>query len=75
MSIDAQKELQKDLEKLKAENIERIKKDNEEWTKNRIKQIEIDKKALIESAKGEITSIAEKIAEKVLNSQKDLNNL
>src|SRR3989339_168099 len=40
IAMEAKKELQKDLEKLKAENVERIKTDTEEWTKNRIKQME-----------------------------------
>ena len=75
ISIDAQKELQKDLEKLRAENLERIKVDNDEWTKNRIKQMEIDKKTLIESAKSEITNIAMLATEKLMKSKQDLNNL
>ncbi len=66
LSADAQKELQKDLEKLRAENLERIKKDNDEWNKNRIKQMEIDKKTLVESAKNELTSLAMLAAEKIM---------
>ncbi len=66
LSTDAQKELQKDLEKLRAENLERIKKDNDEWNKNRIKQMEIDKKTLVESAKNELTSLAMLAAEKIM---------
>lgn len=66
ISMDAQKELQKDLEKLRAENLERIKIDNDEWTKNRIKQMEIDKKNLVESAKKELASLALLAAEKIM---------
>src|SRR3989344_7300602 len=58
MSIDAQKELKKDLEKMKEENLERIKKDNDEWTKSRTKQMEIDRKNMLESVKGEIVTLA-----------------
>ncbi len=75
ISIDAQKELNKDLEKLRAENIERIKKDNEEYAKKRMEQMQIDKQALIESAKGEIVSLATLAAEKILSSKQDLNNI
>lgn len=69
LSIDAQKELQKDLEKLKAENLERIKTDNEEWIKNKTKQMEIDKKTLVESARGEVMSLAILAAEKVMKER------
>lgn len=69
ISIDAQKELGKDLEKLRAENVERIKADNDEWTKNRIKQMEIDKKALVESAKSEVMSLAMLAAEKIMRDK------
>src|SRR3989344_5872281 len=76
LSIDAQKELGKDLEKLKAENLERIKADNEEWTKNRLKQMEIDKKALVESARVEVMSLAMLAAEKIMQdkNKKKKNN-
>ena len=66
MAIDAQKELQKDLERLKAENLKKLKADNDEWEKNRIKQMEIDKKALVESAKDELASLAILAAEKIM---------
>lgn len=75
LSIDAQKELQKDLEKLRTENLEKIKTDNEEWNKKRKEQLEIDKKALVEGAKGEVMSIAILAVEKILSSKQDLNNL
>ena len=75
LSIDAQKELQTDLEKLKTENLEKIKADNDEWMKKRKEQLEIDKKALIEGAKGEVMSIAILAAEKIIKSKQDLNNL
>jgi len=66
ISIDSEKELQKDLEKLKAENLERIKKDNDEWIKNQSKQMEIDKRNIIESAKNEIVSLAVLMAQKLI---------
>ena len=75
LSIDAQKELQKDLERLKEENVKRIKADNDEWTRNRIKQMEIDKKALVESAKKEVIDLAMLATEKLMESKQDLNNL
>ena len=75
MSIDTQKELQKDLEKLRIENLEKIKIDNNEWTKKRAEQMEIDKKALVEEAKSEIVSLALLAAEKLIKSKQDLGNL
>ena len=75
MSIDTQKELQKDLEKLRIENLEKIKIDNDEWTKKRAEQMEIDKKALVEEAKSEIISLAMLASEKLIKSKQDLNSL
>ena len=69
ISIDSEKELQKDLEKLKAENLERIKKDNDEWIKNQSKQMEIDKKALVEGAKSELASLAVLAAQKIMEER------
>ena len=66
ISTDAQKELQKDLEKLRGDNLERIKMDNDEWTKSRIKQMEIDKKTLVEGAKSELAMLAMLAAEKIM---------
>lgn len=66
ISIDSQKELQKDLEKLRTENLERIKKDNDEWKKNRIKQMEIDKKTLVDGAKNELASLVILATEKIM---------
>src|SRR3989344_6946915 len=51
ISIDAQKELTKELEQLRRDNLENIKIDNDEWMKKRKEQLEIDKKALVEGAK------------------------
>ncbi len=65
----------KDLEKLKAETMEEIKVDAEEWQKNRVKQMQIDKKNLVESVKDEVTKLAMLATEKILSSKKDLNNL
>lgn len=69
LSIDTQKELSVELDKLRAENIEKMKLDAEEWKKNRNKQMEIDKKDLIESAKGEVMSLAILAAEKIMNDK------
>jgi len=77
ISIDAQKELGKDLERLRAENLDRIKADNNQWIKKRMEQMEIDKKALVESAKSEIVSLAMLATEKLLSTktEKELNDL
>ena len=75
MSIDTQKELKKELDKLRAENIERIKMDEEEYQKKRIAQMQLDKKELVESASKEVISIAMLAAEKILKSKKDINDL
>jgi len=69
LSIDAQKELGKDLEKLRAENIDRIKADNDAWTKKRLEQMEIDKKALVESAKNELVTLAMLAAKKIMEDK------
>ncbi|MEX2029276.1 MAG: ATP synthase F0 subunit B [Candidatus Paceibacterota bacterium] len=74
ISTDAQKELQKDLEKLKEKNLEKIKQDNEEWTKSRMKQMEIDKKTLVESAKNELASLAILAAEKIMAEKNKQQN-
>ncbi len=71
-AVDAQKELEKDLEQLRVENLNRIKTDNDGWTKKRIEQMEVDKKALVESAKSEITSLAMLIAKKVMEDDKKI---
>jgi len=73
LSMDAEQELQKDLEKLRVENLEKIKTDNDEWTKNRIKQMEIDKKALVEGAKSELASLAILAAEKIMADENKQN--
>ncbi len=59
----------KDLEKLKAETMEEIKVDTEKWQENRIKQMEIDKKVIVESVKGELTSLAILAAEKIIGEK------
>jgi len=69
ISIEAQKELQKDLEQLRAKNLDRIKMDNDEWTKKRIEQMEIDKKTLVEGAKNELVSLAILVAEKIMQDK------
>ena len=65
-AMEAEKELKKDLEKARAENLEKIKADHEEWNKNRLKQLEIDKKTLVESAKSELAGLAVLAAEKIM---------
>ena len=69
VSAEAQKELGKELGKLRSDNLDRIKKDNEEWTKKRIEQMEIDKKALVEGAKSELVALAILAAEKVIEEK------
>ena len=63
----------KDLEKARAENSEKIKMENEEAKKNRIKQLEADKKILVDSAKHEIISLAMLAAEKVITDKNKQN--
>ena len=65
----------KDLEKLKADTMEEIKADTEKWQENRIKQMEIDKKMIVESVKKDIIDLAIVAAEKIIKSKQDLNNL
>ncbi|OGI95186.1 hypothetical protein A2917_00850 [Candidatus Nomurabacteria bacterium RIFCSPLOWO2_01_FULL_42_17] len=60
---------QKDLEQLKAETMEKIKKDTDEWQKNRIKQIEIDKNIIVESVKEDIVSLATLAANKIMDEK------
>jgi F-type H+-transporting ATPase subunit b len=69
LSIEAQKELQKELEKLRADNLERIKADEKEWQTKRLAQMEIDKKTIVESVKGEIVSLATQAAEKIIGEK------
>ncbi len=73
ISIDAQKELQKDLEQLRVKNLDRIKMDNDEWTKKRMEQMEIDKKALVEGAKNELVSLAILAAKKIMEDKNQQN--
>ncbi len=65
-AMDAEKELKSELEKLRAENLEKIKADHEEWNKNRVKQLEADKKTLVESAKSELAALTILAAEKIM---------
>ena len=69
LAVESQKELSKELEKLRSENLDRIKKDNEEWIKKRTEQMEIDKKALVEGAKGELASLAILAARKIIEEK------
>jgi len=69
ISIDSQKELTKELEQLRAENLNKIKADNDEWTKKRIEQMEIDKKTLVEGAKSELVTLAMLAAKKIMEDK------
>ena len=69
VSIDSQKELTKELDKLRVKNLDKIKADNNEWAKKRKEQMEIDKKSLVESAKSEIISLAMLATKKVIEDQ------
>jgi len=75
IAMDAQKELSQELEQLRVKNLERIKADNDEWTKKRMEQMEIDKKALVESAKKELVSLAMLATEKLIKDKHNLDNL
>ena len=70
MAIDAQKELGKDLEKLRRDNLEKIKIENDEWAKKRMEQMEIDKKALVEGVKNELVTLAMLAAKKIMAEEK-----
>ena len=75
MAIEGQKELSKDLEQLRAENLNRIKADNDEWTRKRKEQMEIDKKALVEGAKSELASLAVLAAQKIMEERNKQENM
>ena len=66
VSIDSQKKLEKELSLLREKNLDKIKTDNKEWEKRRKEQMEIDKKALVESAKSELVSLAMLAAKKIM---------
>ena len=66
VAIDSQKELTKELDELRVKNLDRIKADNNEWVKKRTEQMEIDKKALVESAKSELASLAMLAVKKIM---------
>lgn len=69
MAVNAQKELGKELEQLRVENLDKIKTDNDEWTKKRMEQMEIDKKTLVESAKSELISLTILAAKKIMEDK------
>ena len=70
IAIDSQKELTKELDQLRVKNLDRIKADNNEWTKKRAEQMEIDKKVLVESAKNELVTLAMLAAKKIMAEKK-----
>ena len=69
IAIEERRELNKELEQLKAEHLETIKADNDEWVKKRKEQLEVDKKILVDSAYNEIVMIATAMAEKIMNEK------
>ncbi len=68
ISIETNKELKKELQQLRDENLEVIKADTDKWQKNRLAQMEIDKKTLVRESTKEIVSLATAIASKVTGS-------
>ena len=70
IAIDSQKELTKELDQLRVKNLDRIKADNNEWTKKRAEQMEIDKKVLVESAKNELVTLVMLAAKKIMAEKK-----
>ena len=70
ISIEAKKELTKELEQLRNDSLAKIQADNDEWMKKRKEQMEIDKKAIIEGAKGEIAGLAMLAARKIMEEKK-----
>ncbi|MEK7471290.1 MAG: ATP synthase F0 subunit B [Patescibacteria group bacterium] len=70
IAIDSQKELTKELDQLRVKNLDRIKADNNEWTKKRAEQMEIDKKVLVESAKNELVTLAMLAVKKIMAEKK-----
>ncbi|MDD5721307.1 MAG: ATP synthase F0 subunit B [Candidatus Pacebacteria bacterium] len=73
VAIDSQKALTKELDQLRAKNLEKIKADNNEWAKKRAEQMEIDKKALVESAKSEVISLAMLAVKKIMAEENKQN--
>ncbi|OGI65271.1 hypothetical protein A3A95_03515 [Candidatus Nomurabacteria bacterium RIFCSPLOWO2_01_FULL_39_18] len=70
MAVDAEKELKKELEQMREKNLEKMKAENDEWAKKRMIQMEIDKKALVEGAKKEITTLVMLAIEKIMEEKK-----
>ncbi|OGI74392.1 hypothetical protein A3D42_00180 [Candidatus Nomurabacteria bacterium RIFCSPHIGHO2_02_FULL_41_18] len=75
ISVNAHNELQRDLERLRADHVAKIKADNDEWVKKRTEQMAIDKKVLVEEAKSEITSLATLMVEKLIKDKTELKDL
>lgn len=73
MAAEAEKNLQKDLEQMRKDNLEKIKTDNEEWAKSRAKQMEADKKTLVDGAKAELASLVILATEKVIDEKNKQN--
>lgn len=66
VAIDSEKELTRELDKLRAKNLDKIKADHNEWEKKRKEQMEIDKKALVESAKSELATLTMLAVKKIM---------
>jgi F0F1-type ATP synthase membrane subunit b/b' len=75
LEVNAKKELGKELEQIRIENLARLKADNDEWARQRTEQMEIDKKAIVESARAEVVSLAMVAVEKLIKSKPDLDKL
>ena len=83
ISTESKKELNKELEEIRDQNLEKMRIDTEEWVKKGKVQLEIDKKILVDGAMKEIFVLAAAIAQKVVGKDahyeekilKELSNL
>ncbi|OGI65069.1 hypothetical protein A3H53_00880 [Candidatus Nomurabacteria bacterium RIFCSPLOWO2_02_FULL_40_10] len=66
ISIESKKESTKELSQLREEHLAIIKADNDKWVKERVVQMEIDKKTIVESVKKDIVSLAVLMAQKLI---------
>lgn len=69
IAAESQQKTTKELEKLREENLNKIKEDNALWAKERAKQIEADKHALIASVKTEIAGLVIAVVTKVVGDK------
>ena len=84
ISIESKKEVTKDLDHIRAEHSAAIKADDDKWRKERVAQMEIDKRMIVESVKNDIVSTAVLMAQKLIGKSdhkfdekeiKELHNL